>query len=543
VTPKPIIGALRIESQLRTDGDDFRRNYAAMATLVDELRARLDRVRAVGEFARERFASRGKLLPRERVEGLTDPETAFHEIAPLAAFGMYDDESPGASHIDGIGTICGVDCLIMANDSTVKGGAFYPATVRKSLRCQQIAMENRLPTIYLVESAGANLRYQAEIFADLGGRGFANQARMSALGVPQIALVFGNCTAGGAYVPGLSDYTVMVRNQAKVFLAGPPLVRMATGEVVDDESLGGADMHARVSGVSDYTASSDADALRIGREIVSRLNWRKHEAPNRAISGPPAYDPDELLGVVPADPRKPYDIREVIARLVDGSRFWEFKRAYGSTLVAGHAHLDGYPVGILGNNGVLFSESALKAAQFVQLCNQSRIPIVYLQNVPGFMVGTKVERDGIIKHGAKMVNAVANSSVPQFTVIVGGSYGAGNYGMCGRGFDPRLLYTWPNSRVAVMGGEQAAGVLAAVQESAMRARGAEPDRERIDALRADVTAQFERESSAYFGTARLWDDGILDPRETRAALAAGISMSYNRDWVSEGAPRYGVFRM
>jgi 3-methylcrotonyl-CoA carboxylase beta subunit len=538
-----MIGSLKIQSQLRAGTDEYRRNYDAMAALVAELNERLRSVREAGEAAAERFAARGKLLPRERIAGLLDRGTPFTEIAPLAAFGMYDGESPGASHVDGIGTIAGVECMVMANDATVKGGAFYPVSVRKSLRCQQIAMENRLPTIYLVESAGANLLHQAEIFADAGGRGFANQARMSALGIPQVALVFGNCTAGGAYVPGLSDFTVMVRKQAKVFLAGPPLVRMATGEVVDDESLGGADMHGRVSGVSDYTAESDADALRIGREIVARLNWRKQHVPNRQASEPPAYDPDELFGVVPVEARKQFDVREVIARIVDGSRFWEFKRGYGATLVAGHAHLDGYPVGVLGNNGVLFSESALKAAQFVQLCNQSRVPIVFLQNVPGFMVGTKVEREGIIKHGAKMVNAVANSSVPHFTVIVGGSYGAGNYGMCGRGFDPRLLFTWPNSRVAVMGGEQAAGVLVAVREAALRARGAEPDAGRLELYREQVVEQFERESSPYYATARLWDDGILDPRATREALAAGISMSYNRDWVSAGAPKYGVFRM
>jgi 3-methylcrotonyl-CoA carboxylase beta subunit len=366
---------------------------------------------------------------------------------------------------------------------------------------------------------------------------------MSAAGIPQIALVFGNSTAGGAYVPGLSDYTVMVKRQAKVFLGGPPLVKMATGEEVDDESLGGAEMHTRVSGLGDYLAEDDADAIRIGREIVGRLNWRKQIRAALATPEEPLYDPDELLGIVPDDPRKPFEMREVIARLVDGSRFEEFKRDFGPTLVCGHAHLGGFPVGILGNNGVLFSDSAMKAAQFIQLCNQSRTPLLYLQNITGFMVGRKYEEEGIIKHGAKMVNAVANSTVPQFTVIVGGSYGAGNYGMCGRAYDPRLLFTWPNSRIAVMGAEQAAGVLAIVQEDAARARGLEPDAGRIEMARMLVKQKFDEEASPYYATARLWDDGILDPRETRQALIVGLSMSYNRDWVSEGAPRYGVFRM
>jgi 3-methylcrotonyl-CoA carboxylase beta subunit len=533
-----------IRSQVRVGGDEYRRRYEAMRALCDELAERLATVRrGGGEDACERFRAKGKMLPRERVAALLDDGAPFLEIAPLAAWEMYDGESPAASHVDGIGRVAGLDCMVMANDATVKGGAFYPMSVRKSLRCQQIALENRLPTIYLVESAGANLHYQSELFADAGGRGFANQARMSAAGIPQIALVFGSCTAGGAYVPGLSDYTVMVREKAKVFLAGPPLVRMATGEEIDDESLGGAEMHGRVSGVSDATAASDEDAIRIGREIVSRLNRRTREPASRVAAEPPAYDPEELLGIVPTDLRRQYDVREVVARLVDGSRFWEFKREFGPTLVTGYAHLDGFPVGIVANAGVLFSESAMKGAQFIQLCNPSRVPILYLQNVPGFMVGGKYEREGIIKHGAKLVNAVANSSVPQFTVIVGGSFGAGNYGMCGRGFDPTLLFSWPNSRIGVMGGEQAAGVLVRVRAEALRARGVEPDAPALEAMRADVVAQFERESSPYYATARLWDDGILDPRETRAALAAGIAMAHNRDFEAEPAPHYGVFRM
>ncbi|HEX6122772.1 MAG TPA: carboxyl transferase domain-containing protein, partial [Ktedonobacterales bacterium] len=385
--------------------------------------------------------------------------------------------------------------------------------------------------------------YQAEFFADLGGRTFANQARMSAAGIPQISLVFGSSTAGGAYLPGLSDHVVMVRGQAKVFLGGPPLVKMATGEVVDDEALGGAEMHTRVSGVGDYLAEDDRDAIRLGRQIVARLNWRKTIRAALATPEPPAYDPEELLGVIPADPRRPLEIREVIARLVDGSRLDEFKRDYGPTLVTGWAHLNGFPLGILANNGVLFSDSALKAAHFIQLCNQSRTPLLYLQNITGFMVGRRYEEEGIIKHGAKMINAVANANVPQFTVIVGGSFGAGNYGMCGRAFDPTLLFTWPNSHIAVMGAEQAAGVMAIIQEEAARARGQEPDAATIELLRAGVLQKVEEEASAYYATARLWDDGILDPRATRQALAVGLAMCYNRDWVSDGPPRYGVFRM
>jgi 3-methylcrotonyl-CoA carboxylase beta subunit len=523
---------------------EFQENHAANLRLVEEFHARQAQVRAGGsERARKRHVERGKLLPRERVELLLDPGTPFLELSTLAGWDMYGNESPGGSNIGGIGVVRGVECMIGANDATVKGGASYPVTVKKVLRAQEIAATNRLPCIHLVESGGANLLYQAEFFADIGGRTFANEARMSAAGIPQIALVFGSSTAGGAYVPGLSDYTVMVKKQAKVFLGGPPLVKMATGEEVDDESLGGAEMHTRVSGLGDYLAEDDADAIRLGREIVGRLNWRKKIRAALATPEEPKYDPDELLGILPADPRKPFEIREVIARLVDGSRFEEFKRDFGPTLVTGHAHINGFPVGILGNNGVLFSDSSMKAAQFIQLCNQSRTPLIYLQNITGFMVGRKYEEEGIIKHGAKMVNAVANSTVPQFTVIVGGSFGAGNYGMCGRAYDPRLLFTWPNSRIAVMGAEQAAGVLAIVQEEAARARGVEPDHERIEVMRAMARQKIEGESSAYYATARLWDDGILDPRETRMALTVGLSMSYNRDWVSEGAPRYGVFRM
>jgi 3-methylcrotonyl-CoA carboxylase beta subunit len=523
---------------------EYQATYEAMRRLVDEFHERQAQARAGGGARGEaKFRARGKLLPRERVELLLDPGAPFLELSTLAGWEMYGNESPGGSQINGIGWVSGVECLIGANDATVKGGASYPMTVKKALRSQEIAARNHLPCIYLVESAGANLLYQAEVFADFGGRMFANEARMSAAGIPQIALVFGSSTAGGAYIPGLADYAVLVKGQAKVFLGGPPLVKMATGEQVDDEALGGAEMHTRVSGLGDYLAENDADAVRLGREIVARLNWSKQVRVRREAPEEPRYDADELLGIVPPDFKRAFDIREVIARLVDGSRFEEFKPDFGPTLVTGYAHLDGYPIGILGNNGVLFSESSMKAAQFIQLCNQTRTPLVYLQNITGYMVGRDYERAGIIKHGAMMINAVANSSVPQFTVIVGGSYGAGNYGMCGRTFDPTLLFSWPNSRIAVMGADQAAGVLAIVQEEGARARGQEPDGARIEAMRQAVRQTIAQEESAYYATARVWDDGILDPRDTRMALSVGLSMAYNRDFVSEGAPRYGVFRM
>jgi 3-methylcrotonyl-CoA carboxylase beta subunit len=533
-----------IESGINPRSEEFARNRAWMLQLVRELEERQAEARAGGgERNIQKHLARGKLLPRERIELLLDPGTPFLELSSLAGYGLYNNESPCGSQITGIGIVSGVACLISANDPTVKGGAVYPVTLAKTLRAQRIAEENRLPCISLVESGGANLLYQAEIFADAGGRIFANQARMSARGIPQIALVFGSSTAGGAYVPGMSDYVVMVRRQARVFLGGPPLVKMATGEEVDEETLGGAEMHAQVSGVSDYTAEDDRDAIRIGREIVAHLNMVPALAQRRRSPVEPRYDPEELLGIVPADPRLPYDIREVIARIVDGSEFFEFKRDYGPTLVCGYAHLDGYPVGILGNNGVLFSESSLKAAHFIQLCNQSRTPLIYLQNITGYMVGTKYEREGIIKHGAKMVNAVATSTVPQFTVIIGGSYGAGNYGMCGRAYDPRFLWTWPSSRVAVMGGEQAAGVLAIVQIEQAKRRGVEPDMRQIEMLQEATRRKFEEESSPYYATARLWDDGIIDPRDTRRVLSIGLAVAHNVDFVSPGPPHYGVFRM
>lgn len=533
-----------IRSSINIHSDDYRQNYEHNCRLMDELAERQARVRAGGsERAVKKHLDAGKLLPRERVELLLDAGAPFLELSPLAAWGMYNDETPGAGIITGIGVVSGVECLIVANEATIKGGTSYPITVTKSLRAQEIAQVNRLPCVYLVESGGANLPHQAELFVE-GGRGFCNQARMSALGIPQLSLVFGNSTAGGAYVPGLSDYSVLVRNQALAFLGGPPLVKMATGEEVDEESLGGAAMHARVSGLADYLAENDADALRIGRELVARLNWQKQIRADLRTPEPPAYDPGELLGIVPVDTiRKPLDMREALARLVDGSRFLEFKHDYGDTLVCGYAYINGFPVGILANNGILFPDSANKAAQFIQLCNQARTPLVYLQNITGFMVGRKYEEEGIVKHGSKMINAVANSSVPQFTVLIGGSYGAGNYAMCGRAYDPRLLLAWPTSRIAVMGAEQAAGVLVIVQEEAARKRGHEVDRDQLNLLKAMTIQKFEQESDPYYATARIWDDGLIDPRATRDALTLGLSMSYNRDWVNEGAPRYGVFRM
>jgi len=532
---------LRIQSQIDTRSEDYQRNYAHNCGLVNLLAERQAKVRAGGsERAVQKHVQAGKLLPRERVELLLDPGTPFLELSTLAAWGMYNDETPGAGAVNGIGVVNGVECMIGANEATIKGGTSYPITVQKSLRAQQIAEENRLPFIYLVESGGANLPHQSELFV-MGGRGFANQARMSAQGIPQISLVFGNSTAGGAYIPGLSDYAVLVRKQAMVFLGGPPLVKMATGEEVDDETLGGADMHAQTSGLADYLAENDADAIRIGREIVGRLNWRKFNPPNRQAPEAPHYDPDELLGIIPIDTtRQPLDMREVIARVVDGSRFMEFKPDYGSTLVCGHAHIDGYPIGVLANNGVLFSDSANKAAQFIQLCNHARIPLIYLQNITGFMVGSQAEQEGIVKHGSKMINAVANSGVPQFTVLIGGSYGAGNYAMCGRAYDPRLLFACPTSRIAVMGAEQAAGVLGIIQEEAARKRGQEPDYDTINVMKAMTRQKFEDESDPYFATARLWDDGVIDPADTRRVLALGLSAALN-------APvedvKFGVFRM
>jgi len=534
-----------LPTRISPQSSDFRARRTHMDGLLDELNSRLADARdAGGEKALKKLAKREKLSPRERVERLLDRDGPFLELSPLAAFGQYSNDAPGAGCITGIGQVAGRMVLVFANDTRVKGGAIYPATADKLVRAQQIAMENGLPSVSLTESAGANLLYQAELFAmgNRGGRGFCNQARMSAAGLAQISLVFGNSTAGGAYVPGMSDYTVMVRGKAKVFLAGPPLVKAALGVDTDDESLGGAQMHHTVSGLCDYLAEDDADAIRIGRGIVAGLDRPGHDVP-RTASVPPRYDPDELLGIVPADLREPFDIREVMARVLDDSRLDEFRKGYGDTLVCGFARLGGFRVGVLGNNGPIYSAGAQKAAHFIQLCCQQRTPIVYLQNTVGYMVGVEAERGGIVKDGSKMVHAVSTASVPQFTVLVGGSYGAGNYGMCGRAFDPRLLLTWPCSRIGVMGGPQAARVMRIVQEAAMRKMGAEPPAAQLDAMEQAVIGEMEKTAEPYYATSRMWDDGIIDPRHTRAALITGLRAAWTRDIRAEGKPNFGVLRM
>ncbi|HUL60564.1 MAG TPA: carboxyl transferase domain-containing protein [Anaeromyxobacteraceae bacterium] len=521
----------------------FRENAAAMGALVADLRARVAAVElGGGERARARHTERGKLLPRDRIRQLLDVGAPFLELSQLAAHGMYGGEVPAAGILTGIGRVSGRECVVVVNDATVKGGTYYPVTVKKHLRAQEIARENRLPCIYLVDSGGANLPQQDEVFPDRDhfGRIFYNQATLSAAGVPQIAVVMGSCTAGGAYVPAMSDESVIVRKQGTIFLGGPPLVKAATGEVVTAEDLGGADVHSRTSGVTDHYATDDAHALRITRRIVANLNAVKR--PQLALRCPvePRQDPAELHGVVPADARKPYDVREVIARIVDGSDLDEFKRLYGTTLVCGFAHVWGYPVGIVANNGILFSESALKGAHFIELCAQRGIPLVFLQNITGFMVGSRYEAGGIAKDGAKMVTAVACARVPKFTFIVGGSFGAGNYAMCGRGYSPRFLWTWPNARISVMGGEQAASVLAQVKRDAMEARGERWAKEEEDAFKAPIREQYETQGHPYYASARLWDDGIIDPAETRTVLALGLSAALN---APIEATTFGVFRM
>ncbi len=532
-----------LASSIDTNGSEFRANAARMRALVDELEARRAEAAQGGPArARERHLARGKLLPRERVMNLIDPGAPFLELSPLAAGGMYDDAIHGAGLIAGIGRIEGRECMVVCNDSTIKGGTYYPMTVKKHLRAQEIARENRLPCIYLVDSGGANLPHQTEVFPDREhfGRIFYNQATMSALRIPQIAVVMGSCTAGGAYVPAMSDETVIVKNQGTIFLGGPPLVKAATGEVVSAEDLGGGDLHARKSGVVDHLAQDDHHALSIARRIVANLNTTKNV--DIALRAPrePALDGAELDGVVPADLKKQYDIREVIARLADASEFDEFKALYGTTLVTGFAHLYGMPVGILGNNGILFSESALKAAHFIELCCQRRIPLLFLQNIVGFMVGKDYEAGGIAKDGAKMVTAVACAQVPKITVIVGGSYGAGNYGMCGRAYSPRFLFTWPNARISVMGGEQAASVLATVRRDNIEAGGGKWSEVEEEEFKAPIREQYESEGNPYCATARLWDDGIIAPSETRRVLALAFSAALNAP-VPE--TRWGVFRM
>jgi 3-methylcrotonyl-CoA carboxylase beta subunit len=515
-----------------------------MRGLVDDLNAQLAKVvQGGGDAARAKHTARGKLLPRERVEMLLDPDTPFLEIAPLAAHGLYDDAAPGAGVIAGIGRISGVECVIVCNDATVKGGTYFPLTVKKHLRAQEIAEQNRLPCVYLVDSGGANLPNQDEVFPDRDhfGRIFFNQAQMSAKGIPQIAVVMGSCTAGGAYVPAMSDEAIIVKNQGTIFLGGPPLVKAAIGEVVSAEDLGGGDVHTRLSGVADHLADNDLHALAIARASVSKLNWVKPQQLRLQAPVAPRYDPAELHGTIPTDPRKPFDVREIVARIVDGSVFDEFKARYGATLVTGFAHIEGMPVGIVANNGILFAESAMKGAHFIELCCQRRIPLVFLQNITGFMVGRKAENEGIAKHGAKMVTAVATATVPKFTVIIGGSFGAGNYGMCGRAYSPRMLWMWPNARISVMGGEQAASVLATVRRDGIEAKGGQWSGEQEEAFKAPIREQFEAQSHPYYASARLWDDGIIDPADTRRVLSLGLSASLNAP-IPE-TPRFGVFRM
>jgi 3-methylcrotonyl-CoA carboxylase beta subunit len=532
-----------LESKLNIKSDEFQANAAAMQTAVDDLRSVVQKIAQGGcEEARRKHLARGKLLPRERVQRLLDPGTPFLELSQLAAFGMYGDAAPGAGVITGIGRVSGIECVIVCNDATVKGGTYYPISVKKHLRAQEIAEQNRLPCIYLVDSGGANLPNQDEVFPDRDhfGRIFYNQANLSAQGIPQIAIVMGSCTAGGAYVPAMSDESIIVKNQGTIFLGGPPLVKAATGEEVTAEELGGGDVHARLSGVADHLAQDDAHALVLARKIVSNLNHRKFAQLECRSPKEPARDPSELYGVIPTDLRKPYDARELILRIIDRSEFDEFKALYGATLVCGFAHIWGYPVGVLANNGILFSESAQKGAHFIELCCQRRIPLVFLQNIAGFMVGKKYENEGIARHGAKMVTAVATAQVPKFTVIVGGSFGAGNYGMCGRAYSPRFLWMWPNARISVMGGEQAATVLARVKRDAIEAKGGQWSADEEAEFKAPIRQQYERQGHPYYASARLWDDGIIDPRDTRLVLGLGISAALNAP-IPE--TRFGLFRM
>jgi 3-methylcrotonyl-CoA carboxylase beta subunit len=485
---------------------------------------------------------RGKLLPRDRVERLVDPGTPFLELSPMAAHNVYDNAAPGAGLITGIGRVAGAECMIVCNDATVKGGTYYPLTVKKHLRAQEIALQNRLPCVYLVDSGGANLPNQDEVFPDRDhfGRIFYNQAVMSAQGIAQIAVVMGSCTAGGAYVPAMSDESIIVKNQGTIFLGGPPLVKAATGEEVTAEDLGGGDVHTRLSGVADHLANNDMHALALARNAIGRLNRHKPEPPTRQPYAEPLYDPQELNGIIPNDTRKPYDVREVIARIVDGSKFEEFKARFGTTLVTGFAHIHGMPVGIIANNGILFSEAAQKGTHFIELCCQRKIPLVFLQNITGFMVGRKYENEGIARHGAKMVTAVSTAAVPKFTILIGGSFGAGNYGMCGRAFGPRLLFLWPNARISVMGGEQAASVLATVKRDGIIAKGGSWSAEEEEHFKAPIRDQYEKEGHPYYATARLWDDGIIMPADTRRVLALGLSAAQNAPIEDT---RFGVFRM
>ena len=522
---------------------ESRANADAMAALVADLRGLAAVVReGGGKASRDRHVGRGKLLPRDRIRALIDAASAFLEVGQLAAHGLYGDEVPSAGIVTGIGRVSGRECMIVANDATVKGGTYFPLTVKKHLRAQEIAAQNRLPCLYLVDSGGANLPNQDEVFPDRDhfGRIFFNQANMSAQGIAQIAVVMGSCTAGGAYVPAMCDESIIVRNQGTIFLAGPPLVKAATGEVVSAEDLGGADVHSRVSGVTDHYAENDRHALGIARRIVASLNTVKQPPVQVRKPVPPRYDPAELHAIVPPDSRRPFEAREVIARIVDGSEFDEFKRLYGTTLVTGFGHIWGYPVGIVANNGILFSESAQKGAHFIELCAQRGIPLVFLQNIAGFMVGRKYEAGGIAKDGAKMVTAVATAAVPKFTVVIGGSFGAGNYGMCGRAYSPRFLWMWPNARISVMGGEQAASVLATLRRDAIEAKGGAWSAGDEAAFKAPIRAQYEAQGHPYYSSARLWDDGVIDPADTRRVLALGLSASLNGPIQPT---RFGLFRM
>ena len=533
----------RIESKLDTNSTAFRQNRDKMTSLVNELRQKINDVKqGGGEHTRKIHESRGKLFVRDRLQLLLDPDTPFLELSALAANGMYDDKAPSAGMVTGIGVVQGQETLIVAHDATVKGGTYFPMTIKKHLRAQEIAMQNHLPCIYLVDSGGIFLPHQSETFADRDhfGRIFFNQAQMSANNIPQISVVLGSSTAGGAYQPAMSDEVVIVRKQGYIYIGGPPLVKAATGETVTDEELGGADVHARISGVADHYAQDEAHAFQITRNIMENLNRPKPFEIKRLAPEDPYYDPHELYGVIPADIRKPYDVREVIARLVDGSRFQEFKELYGPTLVCGFAHIMGYPVGILANNGVLFSESSVKGAHFINLCTIRKIPLLFLQNITGFIVGKEYENGGIARNGAKLVHAVANAQVPKFTVMIGGSYGAGNYGMCGRGYDPRLLWMWPNGRISVMGGEQAADVLATVRKRSLEKKGKSVSDAEMKKYREEILELYEEEGSPYYSTARMWDDGVVDPLDTRALLALGISMSLNGPVPDQ---KYGVFRM
>jgi 3-methylcrotonyl-CoA carboxylase beta subunit len=541
--PQNLTDTMRIESKLNPRSEDFAANTQAMHKLLVDLKDKLALMtQGGGEAAKQKHVARGKLLPRDRVQLLLDPGSAFLEIAPLAGLNMYNNEAPCGGMIAGIGRVSGIECVIVCNDATVKGGTYYPITVKKHLRAQEIAQHNHLPCIYLVDSGGANLPNQDEVFPDRDhfGRIFFNQANLSAAGIAQIAVVMGSCTAGGAYVPAMSDQTIIVKNQGTIFLGGPPLVKAATGEVVTAEDLGGGDVHTRLSGVADHLAQDDKHALALARRAIASLNKRKPTPLQVQPARAPFYAPEEIYGVIPFDTRKPYDIREIIARIVDASEFDEFKERYGSTLVTGFAHIEGMPVGIIGNNGILFAESANKGAHFIELCCQRKIPLVFLQNITGFMVGRKYENDGIARAGAKMVTAVSCAKVPKFTVIIGGSFGAGNYGMCGRAYDPRFVWLWPNARISVMGGEQAASVLATVKRDGIVAKGGQWSNEEEDAFKEPIRAQYETQGHPYYASARLWDDGVIDPAQTRTVLALAISASLNAP-IPE--TRFGVFRM